>query len=133
MLLNEKSRTLALYRLERAKELIDDSRKLFESGSYKSSNNRAYYAIFYAMRAVLALDEVDFKKHSGVIQYFQRNYIKTGIFNKSYSDIIMDSSEIRNSSDYDDFYLASREEAIEQIEGAEKFYCAVEAFLKRIE
>lgn len=35
--------------------------------------------------------------------------------------------------DYDDFYLASREEAIEQIEGAEKFYCAVEAFLKRIE
>ena len=89
-MLNEKSRTLALYRLERAKELIDDSRKLFESGSYKSSNNRAYYAIFYAMRAVLALD-------------------------------------------YDDFYLASREEAIEQIEGAEKFYCAVEAFLKRIE
>lgn len=132
-MLNEKSRTLALYRLERAKELIDDSRKLFESGSYKSSNNRAYYAIFYAMRAVLALDEVDFKKHSGVIQYFQRNYIKTGILNKSYSDIIMDSSEIRNSSDYDDFYLASREEAIEQIEGAEKFYCAVEAFLKRIE
>ena len=72
---SDKSRTLALYRLERAKELIDDSRRLFESGSYKSSNNRAYYAIFYAMRAVLALDEVDFKKHSGVIQYFQREYI----------------------------------------------------------
>ena len=130
---SDKSRTLALYRLERAKELIDDSKRLFESGSYKSSNNRAYYAIFYAMRAVLALDEVDFKKHSGVIQYFQREYIKTGVFDKSYSDIIMDASEIRNASDYDDFYLASKDEAIAQIEGAEKFYHAVEAFLKRIE
>lgn len=130
---SDKSRTLALYRLERAQELIDDSRRLFESGSYKSSNNRAYYAIFYAMRAVLALDEVDFKKHSGVIQHFQREYIKTGVFDKSYSDIIMDASEIRNASDYDDFYLASKDEAIAQIEGAEKFYRAVEAFLKRIE
>lgn len=126
---SEKSYTLALYRLERSKELINDSKQLFKTGSYKSGNNRAYYAIFYAMRAVLTLDEVDFKKHSGVIQYFQREYIKTGLFAKGYSDIIMDSSEIRNSSDYDDFYLASREEALEQIEGAEKFYNAVELYL----
>lgn len=121
----EKSFDLALYRLDRARELINDSKQLFESGSYKSGNNRAYYAIFYAMRAVLALDEVDFKKHSGVIRYFQKKYIKTGVFAKVYSDIIMDSSEIRNASDYDDFYLASREESLEQIEGAEKFYNAV--------
>ena len=121
-----------MYRLERAEELINDSKQLFESGSYKSGNNRAYYAIFYTMRAVLALDEVDFKKHSGVIQYFQREYIKTGIFDKAYSDIIMDSSAIRNASDYDDFYLASREEALDQIKGAEKFYNAVEAYLRDI-
>lgn len=129
---NEKSRVLALYRLERAKELIDDSKQLFASGSYKSSNNRAYYAIFYAMRAVLALDEVDFKKHSGVIQYFQRTYIKTGVFDKRYSDIIMGSSEIRNASDYDDFYLASKEETMEQIKGAEEFYRAASDYLKSI-
>ena len=128
---NKKIRTLAIYRLERSRELIDDSRRLFESGSYKSSNNRAYYAIFYAMRAVLALDEVDFKKHSGALRYFQREYIKTRIFDKCYSDIIMDSSEIRNASDYDDFYLASKEEALVQIEGAEKFYHAIELYLNQ--
>ncbi len=96
--------------MERAKELIDDAKQLYKSGSYKSSNNRAYYAIFHAMRAVLALEEVDFKKHSGVIQYFQREYIKTGIFEKAYSHIIISASEIRNASDYDDFLLASKEE-----------------------
>lgn len=70
---------LSRYRLQRAKELIIDAESLFERESYKSSNNRAYYAVFSCMRAVLALDGEDFKKHSGVIQYFQRTYIKTGM------------------------------------------------------
>lgn len=60
------------------------------------------------MRAVLALDGEDFKRHSGVIQYFQKNYIKSGIFDKRFSDIITKASRIRNASDYDDFYIASR-------------------------
>ncbi len=115
--------------MERAKELIDDAKQLYKSGSYKSSNNRAYYAIFHTMRAVLALEEVDFKKHSGVIQYFQREYIKTGIFEKAYSDIIISASEIRNASDYDDFFLASKEETKEQIDNAELFCKAIEEYL----
>ena len=128
-MLNDKRFALAIYRMERAKELIDDAKQLYKSGSYKSSNNRAYYAIFHAMRAVLALEEVDFKKHSGVIQYFQREYIKTGIFEKAYSDIIISASEIRNASDYDDFFLASKEETKEQIDNAELFCKAIEEYL----
>ena len=128
-MLNDKRCALAIYRMERAKELIDDAKQLYKSGSYKSSNNRAYYAIFHAMRAVLALGEVDFKKHSGVIQYFQREYIKTGIFEKAYSDIIISASEIRNASDYDDFFLASKEETKEQIDNAELFCKAIEEYL----
>ena len=85
-MLNDKRCALAIYRMERAKELIDDAKQLYKSGSFNSSNNRAYYAIFHAMRAVLALEEVDFKKHSGVIQYFQREYIKTGIQIQCYID-----------------------------------------------
>ena len=128
-MLNDKRCALAIYRMERAKELIDDAKQLYKSGSYKSSNNRAYYAIFHTMRAVLALEEVDFKKHSGVIQYFQREYIKTGIFEKAYSDIIISASEIRNASDYDDFFLASKEETKEQIDNADLFCKAIEEYL----
>lgn len=126
---SENEITLAKYRLDRAKELIDDAKSLFDCGSYKSGNNRAYYAIFSSMRAILALDGVDFKKHSGVIQYFLRTYIKTGIFTKEYSAIILNASEIRNASDYDDFYLASREETEQQIESAQKFYDVVVAYI----
>lgn len=121
--------TLAQYRMKRAEELIQDAENLFEKGSYKSGNNRAYYAIFYSMRAVMALDGIDYKKHSGVIQHFQKEYIKTGIFDKEYSQIIMSANEIRNASDYDDFFIASRTETMEQILSAKKFYKAVERYL----
>lgn len=126
---NDKSRDLANYRLDRAKEMIKDAKQLAEAGSYKSGNNRAYYAIFHAMRAVLALEGIDFKRHSGVIQYFQKEYIKPGKFEKSYSDIIMAASEIRNASDYDDFFLASKEETSKQINDAESFISVVENYL----
>ena len=56
--------------------------------SYRSAANRAYYAIFYAMRAVLALDGVDMKHHSGIISEFRKRYIKTSVFDASLSGLI---------------------------------------------
>ncbi len=82
------------------------------------------------MRAVIALDKADFKKHSGNIQFFQKEYIKTGKFDVRCSEIILSASKIRNASDYDDFYIASKEEAKEQLENAKYFYNQVETYLK---
>lgn len=45
----------------------------------KDSIGRSYYAMFSAVRAILALDGVDYSKHAGVISYFQREYVKSGI------------------------------------------------------
>ena len=108
---DERRIDLSKYRLERAAELIDDAKNLFEKGSWKSSNNRAYYSIFHALRAVLALEGIEFKKHSGNIQHFLKEYVKTGKFSVKSSEIILSASRIRNASDYDDFYIASKSEA----------------------
>lgn len=132
-MLDQARKDLSAHRLKRAEELISEAETLFDAKGYKSANNRAYYAIFSAMRAVLALDGEDFKKHSGVIQYFQKNYIKTGIFEKNYSDIITKASAIRNASDYDDFYIASREESMQQIEDAKALLSVVREYLSEVE
>ena len=128
-MLDQARKDLSAHRLSRAQELLQDAETLFEANSYKGANNRAYYAIFSSMRAVLALDGEDFKRHSGVIQYFQKNYIKSGIFDKRFSDIITKASRIRNASDYDDFYIASPEESREQIEDARLLLDAVSRYL----
>ena len=103
----ERKKEYASYRLARAKEEYETAVILFDTGHYRAANNRAYYSIFHAMRAVLAFDGYDSKKHSGIIAVFRKDYIKTAVFDISLSDIIGTASEIRNASDYDDMFIAS--------------------------
>lgn len=100
------------------------------AGRYKNTLNRAYYSIFYGIRAVNALDGFDSSKHSGVIAYFNQNYVKTGIFSKEMSKWIKLASEKRESADYLDFFVASKDEADEQVRRAELFKQNIEQFLK---
>ena len=117
------------YRLDSAKERLDSAKILLEAEQYKDSIGRSYYAIFTAVRAVLARDEVDFSKHAGVISYFQREYIKTGIFEKKFSKYLQEAFQIRNNCDYDDFYIVFKDDAVEQLARAEEFYQVVRQYL----
>ena len=108
-------RELSNYRIEMAKETLKTARLLYENARYKDSVNRSYYTIFHSMRAVLALEGVDYKKHSGVIAHFREKYVKPGIFSKKLSNIVGQASLIRNQSDYEDFFLVSAEDAEKQL------------------
>ena len=116
-------------RFDHAKECLDAAKSLLSSSNYKSSANRSYYAIFHAIRAVLAFDGIDMKHHSGVISEFRKLYIKTNIFDVRLSHIISVLFDIRTESDYDDFFIISKTEVEEQIENAEYFLTEREKFL----
>lgn len=124
------AKDLSAYRFERAKEDLESAHNTYDSGEFRTANNRAYYAVFHALRAVLALDEYDSKKHSGIISEFRKRYIKTQIFESSVSDMIGDTFEIRNLSDYEDMYIVSKSATLIQIQNAEKVVKAVEEYLK---
>ena len=111
---------LAKYRLEHAKEDLERAKRELEVDDFKLSINRSYYAIFHALRAVNALDEYDSSKHSGVISHFNHDHVKNGDFPKETSRMIKNAMEIRQKSDYDDFYIASRAKAEEQLDTAER-------------
>lgn len=121
--------SLSMYRLNMAEEKLRSAKILLDAGQYKDSIGRSYYAVFSALRAVLVKDKVDFSKHAGVISYFQREYLKTEIFDKKYSKYITSAFQIRNNCDYDDFFIVSKEEAMEQYAHACELYKAVKEFL----
>ena len=75
-------------------------------------------------------DGIDMKHHSGIISEFRRLYIKSGIFKSELSEIISVLFDIRTESDYDDFFVISKQEVVKQIENAESFVSAVEEYLK---
>ena len=94
-MLSEEKIALSKIRLDNAKERIAFADEILAIGDYKTVANRSYYAVFSAMRAVLALDGIDSKKHSGLIAHFRQEYIKTGIIDVKYSDIIQDLSMLK--------------------------------------
>jgi len=120
---------LAKHRLDKAAAMLKSAHRDYNAEDYASANNRAYYCIFHSMRAVLALDNADFKKHSGVISYFTLHYLKTEIFPKDFGGLISTASMIRNNSDYSDFYECSAETTEKLIEEAERFYYAITEYV----
>ena len=128
-MLDENKVYLSKHRVEVAKERLNSAKFLIEVGDYKAAANRSYYAAFSAMRAVLALDGLDFKRHSGVIAEFRKSYIKNGVFDAELSHIIDSLKDARQSSDYDDFYLISKEEVSQQVDNAERFIMEIESYL----
>ena len=118
------------YRLESARERLDSAEILFLNGNYKDSIGRSYYAMFTAVRALLARDGVDYSKHAGVISYFQKEYIKTQKIDKKYSRYLSQAFQIRNNTDYSDFFIVSQSDAKEQYEKAKEFEKMIEEYLK---
>ena len=111
--------TLSKYRYQCAQENIEAARILLESKQFKSSVNRSYYAVFHALRALTALDRFDSSKHSGVIAFVNRNYVKKGVFDRNLSKIIDTTFRLREKADYEDFFVVSLQMAEEQLEKAE--------------
>ena len=124
---------LAKCRMEREKEMFEAAEGNLNIRQYKTSINRSYYAVFHAMRALNILKGFDSSKHSGVIAFFNREYLKTEILDKALSVIIKNSSFLREKSDYDDFFIASTKEAETQVSVARILLEAAETYMQNIE
>ncbi len=127
----DEHKVLSQARYAHAEECLQAARSLLATENFKSAVNRAYYAIFHAMRAVLAYDDIDMKHHSGIISSFRRLYIKTGALDPQLSVIISQLYDLRTGSDYDDFFEVSRLEVAEQIDNAAFFLREIKRFLDK--
>jgi uncharacterized protein (UPF0332 family) len=120
---------VAEYRLQTAQEDLDTARLNFNAGKYRAANNRAYYSIYHTISAVLAKEGIAFKRHKDTISYFNKKYVSTEIFPKELGRKIVKAEEIRHASDYDTFYIASKEVTEQQIETAEQILRLAEEYL----
>lgn len=121
---------IALYKLDRAKEDLESAEIELQAEKYRASNKRAYYSAFHAIDAVLALEPIAFKKHKDVIAYFNKNYVHEGKFPADIGRRIHELEEIRHESDYSDFFIASKEDSMEQVNTARELLALVETFIQ---
>lgn len=123
---------LCRYRMSQAKDSLEVAEWTFAQNLYKDSINRSYYATFYAIKTVLAVEEIDFKRHKDVMGYFNKTYVATEKISKELGRKIGKLQQIREKSDYDDFYLASKEIAKRQVDTAKQVIEEVVMFLDKL-
>lgn len=127
----EYAQILAKLRLERAIELLSEAQELLVKGAYKSANNRAFYAMEKSIKALLAIAGIEVQTHSGGLKQFNFEFIYKGdgTFLQDDYQIVASAERIRNASDYDDFYIASREETQKQVSNAEYIVRKIEKYI----
>ena len=129
--MDERQKNLSNYRIAEAEDSLKVAAHCLKEGLYKDSINRSYYAAFYAVKAILALSTVDFKRHKDVMGYFNKEYVAKEIFPREIGRKLGTLQRVREKSDYDDFYIASREKAEEQFQTAELVIGEVKNYLDK--
>ena len=129
--MDERQKNLSNYRIAEAEDSLKVAAHCLKEGLYKDSINRSYYAAFYAVKAILALSTVDFKRHKDVMGYFNKEYVAKEIFPREIGRKLGTLQRVREKSDYDDFYIASREKAEEQFQTAELDIGEVKKYLDK--
>lgn len=117
-------------RLRQAQKALEAGQLLFEQDFYADSINRFYYAMFYAVLALLVTRQLGTSKHKGAIALFDREFVKTGIFSKQMSIGLHFAFEQRLEADYADLVDSSIDDARECYSNAESFLRQVREYLK---
>lgn len=131
MTAEEKKHELSKYRIKQAEESLEEARFLLSGNkSPRSIINRTYYAMFYAVLALLVHEPYSSSKHSGILSYFNSHFIKEGKFHKDLGRSINKAFELRQRGDYREYINLSYEQVEPFIGEAEVFIKAIKDYLK---
>lgn len=124
----DKSEYIA-YRISKAEETLLAAKELANKNYWNSCVNRLYYALFYAVNALLINDGVIAKSHTGVKTQFFQLYIRTGKINIKFGQLYSDLIDWRQKGDYNDFFDLSEEEVLPLLEPVEIFIQKIKVLL----
>jgi hypothetical protein len=127
---DEKRKVLARYRLQQADESLEEARYLLAGEkSLRSVANRFYYGMFYAVLALLIYEPYTSSKHSGVLAYFNKRFIKGGLLPEGMGRTLNKSFELRQRGDYREYFELTKDQVEPLLDEAAKFVATVRNYL----
>jgi uncharacterized protein (UPF0332 family) len=121
---------LIQYRLNEADDSIKEAEVLLREGmSMRAVMNRLYYALFYAVLALLQKEQLTTSKHSGVISRFDSEFVKKGVFDKELSKTLHRAFDLRHKGDYMEEAEVTKEDVDEMLPKVADFVSQVKDYL----
>ena len=127
--MTEETRTLVRYRLDRAKEALEEAVLLLERGYTNTCVNRLYYACFYAVSALLLAQGLSSARHSGIRALFHQHIVKPGKVSVPLGQMYDRLFDNRQKGDYADLVRFVIGDVQPWIEEARIFVDAVAALI----
>ncbi len=121
----------ASYRIQKAKETLEEVKNHIENGFWNTAINRMYYSCFYAVGALLIKNNISTFSHSGTRLKFGQEFVKTGLIDKKYSKVYSDLFEKRHKGDYNDFFDYDEETVKRLYPGAQEFVEVISGLLEK--
>lgn len=106
--------------LDKARRSLHAAERLLRDGDYDFAVSRAYYAMFYAARALLLTKDIRRSKHAGLIAAFNEHFIQSGELPGHFFLALRDAFENRAEGDYG-LAVISEEQARAGIASAREF------------
>jgi len=120
-------------RMESAYITFEAAKVLVQNGFWNSAVNRLYYAVFYAVNALLVLSEIDSQTHSGMRTQFSRCFIKTGKLDKKYGKLLVQLYDWRQQGDYENLFDFSEESVVQLIEPVNEMLHVIDNEIKKVQ
>jgi hypothetical protein len=86
--------------------------------------------MFYAILALLIFKPYTSSKHSGVLSYFNKHFIKEGIFPEELGRTVNKAFDLRQRGDYREYLDLTREQVEPFLDKAQTFVKTIKRFLE---
>jgi uncharacterized protein (UPF0332 family) len=130
--MNDRERIeLSNYRIQRAKDTLQEVNIHIENRLWATAINRIYYACYYAVIALLVKNNIATQTHSGTRQMFGLHFVKTRLIQKESGKFYTDIFDKRQTGDYDDFVELTEEDVVSLIDPARQLIEEIEVLLSK--
>jgi uncharacterized protein len=126
---SENIRTLVRFRPDQADAAVRAAQVLLDQDLFRDAVNRSYYAMFYAVLALLVTKQIGTSKHQGAISVFDREFVRTGVFNRELSYWLHEAFEMRLDADSAEMVEVPEEDARRILSNTETFIVQVKNYL----
>lgn len=123
-------KSLIQYRIEEAKETIDDVQLLIDNDRLRAAINRIYYGMFYSLLALGLAYGFETSKHPQLIGWFNKNFIHSKKVESEYGKMINKAYNRRTKGDYDAYVDFDKDIVIEMFNDMKAFISRINKILE---
>lgn len=130
--MDEDKNSVVRQRMEEARETLVEAEALLAKDLRRGVINRSYYAMFYSVLALASSKGQAVSKHTHAIAFFDKEFVRAGIFPKEFSRSLHYGFEERQSRDYGEIWDIDRADVETAYQEAKNFVEAVDGYLKSL-